>query len=366
VPSSVFAIVESLMPTTMGGQIARFHQLADQLVAAGPGMSPDDLTEAIEELAPILASRPQGAYSRLAVIAGAYVEWGGSARALAPDTAHNALKIMQERVEFTRLWPALTGGEPEPTMQHRPRMDELTDRFTNAAHRLGISEQRATEVAISWYDAEPWVNLMVTLMTRREFRDAAPLLAEIGETARQLGDAVPRAQWLPGLAQVLDDEPVVVMDHATGRGFRLTMSGVGDNHQLHTLLADRLIGDPAEGLLEGERPRPEWVAAATTAHPTCGWDNPIYRRFRLFDGTGAYIAPEGRPADIALIEGVRLLVLHPPYGNRGWTGGRTYQGMVPELTLDHIMTTDEANRWRAHIAPARETDLFGQFGSGHR
>jgi hypothetical protein len=56
------------------------------------------------------------------------------------------------------------------------------------------------------------------------------------------------------------------------------------------------------------------------------------------------------------------VVLHPPYGNFGRVGGRVYQGMVPELSLDHIMSADEANRWRLGMAPARETDLFGQFG----
>lgn len=78
---------------------------------------------------------------------------------------------------------------------------------------------------------------MITVITRREFRDAADLLPEIGDAAERFGDSVPRAHWLPGLAQVLDDEPVVVIDNASGRGFRLTMSGVGDNFQLHTLLA---------------------------------------------------------------------------------------------------------------------------------
>jgi hypothetical protein len=32
--------------------------------------------------------------------------------------------------------------------------------------------------------------------------------------------------------------------------------------------------------------------------------------------------------------------------------------MVPTLTLDQIMTTDEADAWRAQIVPAHETDIF--------
>jgi hypothetical protein len=112
---------------------------------------------------------------------------------------------------------------------------------------------------------------------------------------------------------VLDDEPILVVDHVTGRGFRLTMSGVGDNFQRHTL-----IDDP--GRRPGTRarrrriPGASLVAAATTAPPQPPADDPIQRRFRLFDGTGAYICPEGRPADIPPVDGVRVIVLYPPRG----------------------------------------------------
>jgi hypothetical protein len=85
----------------------------------------------------------------------------------------------------------------------------------------------------------------------------------------------------------------------------------------------------------------------------------VQRRFRLFDGAGAYIYPEGQPADVGLVEGSRVIVIHPPLGNYRWGCGRVYEHMVPALSLDHIMTPDEADTWRAPIAPARETDLFG-------
>src|SRR5436190_5192026 len=145
---------------------------------------------------------------------------------------------------------------------------------------------------MSWFDAPYWVRLMITLMARREFRRATDLLADIGELADKIADRVPRAHWLPGLAQVLDDEPLVVIDHATGRGFRLIMSGIGDNFQLHTLLAHRLIGDPARGLLAGDPPETRWVDAATTGAPLLPPDEAVQRRFRLYDGTGAYVYPE--------------------------------------------------------------------------
>lgn len=357
VPSPLRAAIDDLLPVMRRGDLVGFQRIFNRL--DGRGLSPDELTAAVGELAQVLAYRPEGVFARLALTAGAFVELGGSALPLAASAPACALVTMRLRARFSVLWPVAAGGSPEPDPGQESGMAELAGLFVAAAGRLGLSEREATATALSWFDVGHWVNLMITVMAQREFRDAVGLLPEIGDAAAELGDRVPRAHWLPGLAQVLDDEPVVVIDDATGRGFRLTMSGIGDNFQLHTLLADRLIGDPSRGLLAGERPAPAWVAAATTAPPLPPAGVIIQRRFRLFDATGAYIYPEGRPADIPLTEGARVIVLHPPRGDYGWTCGRTYEHMVPALTLDHIMTPDQAGAWCARIAPARETDLFG-------
>lgn len=227
-------------------------------------------------------------------------------------------------------------------------MSELTG--VSAAGRLGLSEREAAAIAFAWFDVGHWVNLRITAMARREFRAAAGLLPEIGEAATQLGDSVPRAHWVPGLAKVLDDEPILVVDHVTGRGFRLTMSGVGDNFQRHTVIADRLLGDPARGLVGGEPPAPAWVAAATTAPPQRLADDPIQRRFRLFDGAGAYIYPEGRPADIPPVDGVRVIVLYP-------TAGQLQLGLRADL---------RAHGPGSHARPHHDPRRGGRLALTHR
>jgi hypothetical protein len=151
---------------------------------------------------------------------------------------------------------------------------------------------------------------------------------------------VARAPRLAALARVLDDEPLVALEPASGRAFRLTMSGVGDNYQLHTLLAARLIGElvPGEPLPDG------WVARATTARPG---GSPITRRFRLVDGHGAYIAPEGIPADIGTLAGHRVVVLQPPGDVYRWDLGRLHEDMAGSLTLDRELPAGEARSWLA-------------------
>lgn len=362
VSSPVSVIIEELLPVMRRGDFRGFQRLLNQLHREGRQLSPDQLTEAIGQLEPVLAAQPGGVFARLALVAGAFTEWGGSPLPLAATAPARALEALRLRARFSELWPAVSGGRAEPGPGQEPSMNELAEVFRRAAGRLGLPGPEAAVIALAWFDTSHWVNLMITVLARREFRAAVGLSNEIAEAAARVAGLVPGAHWLPGLARVLDDEPLIVIDAEGRYGFGLTMSGIGDNYQLHTLLASRLIGDPARGLLPGEPPPPSWIAAATTAAPRRPPGDPILRRFRLFDGTGAYIYPEGVPADIAPTGDVRVIVLHPPRGPLGWTSGRTYEHMIPELTLDEILSPAQARTWHTQITPARETDLFGPAG----
>ncbi|WP_089105747.1 hypothetical protein [Streptomyces hyaluromycini] len=157
-----------------------------------------------------------------------------------------------------------------------------------------------TRIAMSWFDMEDWLKALITVLGHGLFRAAVPteVKAELREHAAAVADRSQNAAWVRDLAAVLDDEPLVVLNPRARRGYALTMSGVGDNFQLHTLLADRLVGDSDQGMVPGARPDRSWVAAATDAEPYLGPENPALRRSRLFDGHGAYVYPEGMPADI--------------------------------------------------------------------
>jgi hypothetical protein len=109
-------------------------------------------------------------FARLALIAGAYVEWGGSPLLLAENAPVCALLAMQLSARFSQLWPIAGGGRPEPITGQEPAMSELTGLFRRGA---------------------PWP--VGAGGGRDRFRAAAGLLPEIGEAATQLGDSVPRA-----------------------------------------------------------------------------------------------------------------------------------------------------------------------------
>jgi hypothetical protein len=342
------------------GDNAAVRECHRRIIAAARGRSPAELTAAIENLAPVLGMAC-GVYSKAAVLAGALVEWGGSPLPLRDVLPERAAIAMELCDVFRIAWAKASGGAPLPGRRDFSAMSEVTDRIVASAPR-GISADIATQVAVSWYEVDDWLKAMITVMASREFRAAMGHRDRVRDAAGAIASQLEAADCVLGLAVVLDDEPLVVLDHTSGRGFRLTMSGVGDNFQLHTLLADRLTGNSRPGLLSLEPPPHAWVTAATNGPVRPPDGDPIFRRFRLFDGHGAYVYPEGRPADIAPLDDTRVLVLYPPLGPFGWTGGRFYQHMTPTLTLDHVMDSATATSWLARIAPADQSDLMASNG----
>jgi len=174
------------------------------------------------------------------------------------------------------------------------------------------------------------------------------------------------AGWLATLLGVLDDEELLALHPALGRGYRVRVSGVADNFQLHTLLADALIGNPDAGWLPGAPPDPRVAAAArdrevdpaaetaTGAFTLVGW--PGLRP----DGTledeqehgSHWIGGEGAPRDIPAFEGTRVVLLGAvPYG-RGWNAGRQFPTMPAELGVVEVLDAATVQQWLQRIAAA--------------
>lgn len=336
------------------GDLQQFRQCLGRLATQAQAGSQDFKTAVIEELAPLLPDLG-GVFAKVAVLVGACVEWGGSPLPLRDALPERAARAMEDYARFPAAWSQATGGQPLPDRQSPPPMRDVQQTLVNHS---GLEQEDATSLAVSWFDVDDWLMPLITVMAMREFRTTMAHRARVREAAAAIADNLQQAYWVHGLAEVLDDEPLIVLDRASGRGFHLTMSGIGDNFQLHTLLADRLIDNRRHGLIDGEPPKLAWMAAATFALPRRPTTDPIVRRFRLFDGRGAYVSPEGRPADIAPLEGIRVLAVHPPLGHFAWIAGRIYEHMSPTLTLDRIMEPGEAADWLSRIAPAQEDDLM--------
>jgi hypothetical protein len=172
------------------------------------------------------------------------------------------------------------------------------------------------------------------------------------------------------LLQILENEELIVLHPALRRGYRVRMSGIGDNFQLHTLLTDALIDDPTQGWLPGERPDPIVAAAAKDGPcPHTVEENrnfPIARGvFNLWNWQGLqpdgtlptgnthsryWIWNEGTPADIAAFEGTRIVLLGPPPYARTWSAGRYFPAIPGQLEVVEILTQDRTEDWLTRLA----------------
>lgn len=354
-PPSLLPLIDRAFQAVHDEDAGLFRQSIMPVLNEAKQSPPQLLTEGIERIAPVLPGLT-GVFAKLGVIAGALVEAGGSPVPLAGVLPQPAAESMAACAVFAPVWARATGDQPLPTPGEGPTPLEVRLMLAQEAARSGLSEAELARVVAAWFGLGDVLLPMITAMGHREFRAAvSPAdLARVQETAAAIADREQNAQWVLGLSLVLDDEPLIVLDPATERGWALTMGGVGDNFQLHTLLADRLIGDPAQGLLAGERPAPAWVRAATDAFPQVAADDPVLRRFQLHDGHGSYVYAEGRPADIRPLDGTRVLVVRPERGRFGWGVGRVYMNMAPSLTLDRTLAADEAAGWLARITPGKE------------
>ena len=170
------------------------------------------------------------------------------------------------------------------------------------------------------------------------------------------------AEWLNKMFAVLDDEELLVLHPEQGKGYRLRIEGIASNFDLHTLLAAALIGDPAEGWLEGKAPDPDVVEAlqgeaSDSAMHTSGSFNLVNYTGLQPDGTVSkdldsrthWIWNEGVPSDITLFDGLRIILLTPPSYERSWNVGRTFGGMVGRLHVEQVLTVEEVRTWLTRL-----------------
>ncbi|GGU59313.1 hypothetical protein FHX79_111638 [Streptomyces cavourensis] len=309
-------------------------------------------------LAAVLEQVPPSPRAVVAVLVGACVERGADAERCAPGVLAGLRAALEGAVAFGEAWAA-TGGGAFPVPDDGEPGEEIVGRTGFGA-------------AVGWWTLSQWEMAAVALLNHRAVRaglggeavraglDAEAVRAGLDEKAAgggrgellRLLTAVEQAsgqelRCLSYALQVLDDEPLVVLHRPSATGYLLRLSGIGDNFQLLTLLADALIGG---GHVAGRAPSPQEVAVCRETPgqvETAG-------SFELVAPDGGRLWNEGTPADIPVVDGVRLLVLDEPSYTRSWPAGRFFPGMRGDLILERALEPEETERWFARVSPAGE------------
>ncbi|QTE02526.1 hypothetical protein [Streptomyces cyanogenus] len=285
-----------------------------------------EFREAGPRLAAILDEMPAAPRATVAVLVGACVERGADPTACAPQVLAGLAGALEGAHGFCERWAATGGGDfPDPQAEEPP--EDLLDRV-------------GQDQAIAWLTLRHWEMAAVAMLNHAAVRTAldAGTRAGLLQVLRSVEEASGHDfKCLAYALLVLDDEPLVVLHRPTGTGYAMRMTGIGDNFQLHTLLADVLVGG---GHLPGRAPSAE-EAAVCRDQPgqvdTTG-------SFNLVTPSGDWVWNEGTPSDIPVVDGVRLLVLDPPPYERSWPAGRFFPHMHGDLVLERVLDEEEAGR----------------------
>jgi hypothetical protein len=306
-----------------------FQQLHHTLGDAGP----HEVAQAAPRLAALLPEVPPGPRGIVAVIVGACVERGADPLPCAPPLFAELAETLAAVGEFCERW-AETGGGEFPDPQDGEPDPALFD-------RVGAEE------TLAWFSLPQWEMASLALLNHPHVRTAldgslrARLLRALHAVRETTGHDM---KCLVYALLVLDDEPLVVLHRPTGTGYAMRMSGIGDNFQLHTLLADVLVGG---GHVPGRAPSAQEAAVCRDAPgqvPTTG-------SFNLVTPGGEWVWNEGTPSDIPVVDGVRLLVLDPPPYERSWPAGRFFPGMRADIVLERVLDATETRHWLGSCAP---------------
>ncbi|GAB2486450.1 hypothetical protein [Nocardiopsis aegyptia] len=354
---------------------AAFQELIDASVAADPHTFPPAVHKvytlasqvplverelALEALTPLLSGdhTAPGIIADLSVVAGAIVEMGTDPGPTGPEVLRRLRTMGKGAIVFLRAWQR-TGPDAPPDPEA-----VTADTEARVATHLGADAPSAT---MCWWTIRRHGLAAKTMLSEGEVRSHVrrdpSLHAELVAIANQLSDHLVEFDEVRALLRMAEATSALVMDRRSQRAFRVLFDGIGDNFQLHTLLAAALVGPHAQGL-EGEAPDPRWAAAYRDSDPdpaaqtVRGWWNLV-----AHDGT--WVWNEGVPAEIPTVDGEHVLVLDDLPYPRSWNAGRRHPHVRGWLEIESELTPDEAQVWWKRVAPAEPAIPDPDGDSGH-
>ena len=338
-----------------------FTEALHRLSRATPQASPADVQEAVGRLTQVLTGVSFWRGADLAKVTGTMADY-------CPDIT-GLLSVLVRRVttvvELSARFAATFGGDdlpdPEDPALFQPTVARLHDLLSRPGQDMlrgildlpGQPEARAQALAEAWFTCNAWAAPMVYLSQRRDVRAMLPDRNRLAAATEAVRMHVAAVNWLHGLLLVLDGEVLLVLHRKPVLGYRVKIGGIGDNAQLQTLLAASLIGKKSRGLIPGKGPSPAEVAAASDG-PDLTPPGGFRGYFSMTDAFGDRIGNEGRPVDIARLEGTRVIVLDPAAAAQAWSAGRAYPRMRPTVEVTESLGPHAASYWLSKVKlPAR-------------
>lgn len=339
-----------------------FQELIDASVASDPQHFPPAVHKvyllasqvpaferelALEALNPLLSQdhTTPGITADLCVVAGALVEMGTDPGPTGVQVLNRLHTMGKGALVFLHAWQR-TGQDPPPDP------DAVTAKAeTRVSTELGPKAPSAT---MCWWTIRRHGLAAKTMLSqtnvRSHLRGDPSLHAELVALTNQLSASLTEFDQIRALLRMAEATSALVMDRHSKRAFRVLFDGIGDNFQLHTLLANALIGPNGQGL-NGQPPDPRWVASYQDG-PVDPNAQTVRGCWNLVAHDGTWVWNEGMPAEIPTIDGEHILILDEQPYPRSWNAGRRHPHVHGWVEVESELTHQEATLWWKRVSPA--------------
>ena len=375
---------------------SKWQRAIEKVCKRAEHAAPEEVKQAQQRLAEMMLEVPLVLASLFALASGALVEKGADieipARAIFERT-YEALILATDFgkacLEYAQEHHAADDHRQHTKDDSENEDDELDIEECVEEHGASLAEKMMEE-AMGWHALDGLSTAALAIVTRSARQRT--IVRSNAEFMKALQECPAHAtlQCLRVALNILENEEIIVLHPELLRGYRIRINNIGLNFELHTLLADALIGDPAQGWLPGQRPDPRVVAAAKDGPFPVPGDRQ-YNKFPHAEGTfnlwnwrglqadgtlpsadlvdhvrkaaetgndddeestTYWIWNEGQPADIEPFEGTRIILLGPPPYNRYWNAGRFFPHISSELEVLEKLPEQQVRQWLTRIATA--------------
>jgi hypothetical protein len=330
------------------------------------GASSSEVNAAVATLAATVAQYglPKAvAAGHLALAAGCLIDGGASPAPLIAPLLKSLPRLLNLAGTFAAEAAKFAlSPEESKKVQDQKGGAWVKDRFV-PAEQMNALRERNPNGRVAARCMNLWCPPAISCLSRdMTARTHARMMIRIDPVLRDFDAS---ALWLARLLDVRDYEPYLVIAPDFGIGFRLRVSGVADNFQLQTLLADVLIGNVASTSLPGDKPPelaaavawgtgPQKVGGSVTGH----WD--LYNWKAVSPGgtlsrpvpTANWILGEQIPSEIPMFADLRVILLAPPSYLRGWGNSRRFAGLRASMAIEEILDPQVVTAWMKRFGDA--------------
>lgn len=337
------AIAEKLIATTADLTTSQedAQKLAGQLLEASSTASQEDVQAALKLLGEAVVAQETSRAGFLAVVCGALIEHGHDA-AVAEESIMNFTLDLIDKASI--IHEACHQSVPQ-LAQKEEDVEEGFDRYKVFGETMDKLESTMPKNFEAWHVlAMAWRPAIVMMSESRAAREMAK---RVQPRVKLMSDFAEAGHWIDMILNVLDDEPLLVLEPSTGLGFRGTMSGIVDNFQLNMILMDQFpstddvsrISPAAAEIARGIGPQSSDDSVTGT------WNLCTHHALQedgsVSEETETWIWNEGTPADIPIFDGHRTVLLAPASYPRTWGAQRMFDRLAAEVKVEQEFTKDE-------------------------